>query len=458
VTRRQGYRFRLKPTYGDAARFRRFLGCSHFVWNAALAMNELRYERGEPRLNYEALCAYLICLKSEYPFLREVHSQPLQQTLKDLAGAYRRALDPRLAARFPRFKKRGRPSGIRFPQGFKVADRGVYLPKIGWIGFRSSRRIEGAAKSLTLSSDGHHWYVTVQTERELDDPISASTSAVGIDLGVTRFAALSDGTFVEGANAFKQHQRRLAFYQRHLSRKVRFSANWRRAKAKASRLQRKIANIRNDGLHKASTTISKNHAVVVLEDLRVTNMTANAKGTRERPGKNVRAKSSLNRRILDQGWGEFRRQLAYKLAWNGGVLLLVDPRDTSRACWTCGHVSHENRRTQAAFCCVACGRASNADTNAAVNILQRAGQARIACGDSLLGESAKQETRRVAPAMRSENLRASVRGVRQAVAGTRSPSAKVSSPRFSSKPTSTVAPGWSSPDKILRPSGVSSSF
>ena len=134
----------------------------------------------------------------------------------------------------------------------------------------------------------------------------------------------------------------------------------------------------------------------MLEDLRIANMTTSAIGTVEEPGKNVRAKSGLNRRILDQGWGEFRRQLAYKLEWSGGTLLLVDPRDTSRTCAQCGHVSGENRQTQAAFRCVACGHAANADTNAAINILRRAGSARIACGDSLLSESSKQETQRVA--------------------------------------------------------------
>ena len=147
--------------------------------------------------------------------------------------------------------------------------------------------------------------------------------AVGIDLGVARFAALSDGTFVEGANAFKKHEKRLAFLQRRLARKVKFSTNWRRAKARITDLCSRIANVRKDALHKASATISKNHAIAVMEDLRMANMTKSAAGTVEAPGTNVRAKSALNRRILDQGWGEFRRQLEYKLARKGGTLLLV---------------------------------------------------------------------------------------------------------------------------------------
>jgi putative transposase len=221
-------------------------------------------------------------------------------------------------------------------------------------------------------------------------------SAVGIDLGVARFAALSDGSFVEGAHAFRSHEPRLSFLGRRLARKVKFSANWRKAKARLTKLHSRIANIRKDHLHKASATISKNHAIVVMEDLRITNMTKSAQGTVERPGRNVRPKARLNRRILDQGWGEFRRQLAYKLPWNGGTLLLVDARNTSRRCAACGHVSADNRRDQASFVCVACGHSSNADTNAATNILGRAGCARIACGDPSVDGSTKQEAQCVA--------------------------------------------------------------
>jgi putative transposase len=179
-----------------------------------------------------------------------------------------------------------------------------------------------------------------------------------------------------------------------MARKVQFSANWRKSKAHISRIQRKIGNARRDMLHKASTTISKSHAVVVLEDLSISNMTSSASGDTQQPGRNVRAKRGLNRRILDQGWGEFRRQLTYKIAWNCGLLLLVDPRNTSRTCSRCRHVDEANRPSQAIFKCVACDFAANADSNAAIDILRRAGQARIACGDSPNGGSTKQEAQR----------------------------------------------------------------
>jgi putative transposase len=315
---------------------------------------------------------------------------PLQQTLKDLNYAYQRAFDPSISVRFPRLKRRSRGLGIRFPQGFKLNGKTVYLPKIGWIGYRKSRPVQGTCKNVVVTFDAGQWYVSFRTERHVPDPVHRSNSAVGIDLGVVRFAALSDGTFVEGANAFKRYGKRISILTRRMSRKRKFSANWTKARAKLGRLFRRVANTRKDMLHKASTTISKNHAIVVLEDLRVSNMAASARGTVENPGAKVGAKTALNRRILDQGWSEFARQLQYKLEWNGGALIRINPANTSRTCSRCGYLSCENRQTQAAFECTACGFAAHADTNAAVNILRRAGQARIACGDSPLGGSANQ--------------------------------------------------------------------
>jgi putative transposase len=137
------------------------------------------------------------------------------------------------------------------------------------------------------------------------------------------------------------------------------------------RLHARIANVRQDFLHKASSAIAQVHALVVVEDLQVRSMSASAKGTAQQPGKNVLAKASLNKAILDQGWAEFRRQLEYKLVWGGGELIAVDPRNTSRTCPECGHVDAQNRQTQAVFRCVACGHQAHADVVGAINILAR---------------------------------------------------------------------------------------
>ena len=241
-----------------------------------------------------------------------------------------------------------------------------------------SREVLGTVKNVTVSGKQGKWFVSIQTEREAEQPAHPSVSMIGVDVGVARFATLSDGTVFEPVNGFKQQQERLSRQQRAMAHKQKFSNNWKKAKAKVTKTHQKIANVRRDYLHKTTTAISKNHAVVVVEDLRVRNMSKSAAGTTDQPGRNVNAKSGLNRSILDQGWFEFRRQLEYKQAWRGGELLAVPPRNTSRTCPACGHVAAENRQTQAQFACVQCGFAENADLVGAINLL-RAGHARLAC-------------------------------------------------------------------------------
>ena len=189
---------------------------------------------------------------------------------------------------------------------------------------------------------------------------------------------MSDGTTFISCSPLEKNLYKLAKEERALSRKRRFSQNWKKQKERVQRRYRKVANIRRDHLHKTSTTVSKNHAVVCLENLKVKNMSRSAKGTLEEPGRNVQAKSGLNRAILDQGWSKFRRQLDYKLERNGGTLVVVSPYNTSRTCPGCGHVTAKNRKTQEEFACVSCGFEANADHVGAINIL-RAGHVRLAC-------------------------------------------------------------------------------
>ncbi len=212
----------------------------------------------------------------------------------------------------------------------------------------------------------------------MTEPVHPSNSAVGGDRGVKRFLSLSDGTFYEPLNAFRKLEQQLAKEQRKLSRRTRKSRNWYKQKAKITKLHIKIADARNDYLHKVSNAVSKNHAVVVLEDLKVKNMTASAKGTLVAPGRMVKQKAGLNRAILDQGWGEFARQLEYKQSWQGGWVLYVNPAHTSQTCSACGHISPDNRKSQELFVCEECGHTANADENAAINI-ERAGHAQLAC-------------------------------------------------------------------------------
>ena len=392
MERLQAFKFELQPNGEQQRTMRRFAGSCRFVFNKALALQQTRHEQGEKKLSYAGLCKALTEWKAqpETLWLKETHSQPLQQTLKDLERAYVNFFEQR--ADFPRFKKKGMSDSFRYPQGCKLdqANGRIFLPKLGWVRYRNSRDVLGDICNVTISQSGGKWFASIQTRREV--PAEQPTGGiVGLDMGIARFVTLSDGSHLDPLNSFKKHQQRLKRYQRRMARKVKFSKNWKKAKAKVTQIHIDIGNARKDYLHKASATISQNHAIVCIEDLQIRNMSKSSKGNAEQHGKQVRQKSGLNRAILDQGWGEFRRQLDYKLAWRGGHLIAVPPHNTSRTCPACGHISKENRRSQAQFACVACGYENHADVVGAINVLER-GHRLLACGElAQSGRSVKQE-------------------------------------------------------------------
>lgn len=394
IKRQQAYKFELMPNGEQIRAMRRFAGACRFVYNKGLAWQKEQYAANQScQFSYTKLANLLPIWKKEQAtsWLKDAPSQALQQALKNLESSYRNFFAKR--ADFPKFKKRGQHDGFRIPQGFKVEQMNsrIFLPKLGWIRYRNSRFIDGTVKSITISAHGGKWYAAIQTERELEQAVHPATAVVGIDVGIAKFATLSTGQIFDAKNSFKNKAEQLARYQRAMSRKVKFSKNWLKAKHKISKLHKTIAAIRQDYLHKTTTDISKNHAMIVIEDLQIRNMSKSAKGSSEQHGKRVKAKSGLNRSILDQGWFEFRRQLEYKQAWRGGEIIAVPPQHTSQRCSHCQHVSRENRTSQARFECVACDYRENADINASRNILA-AGLAVLACGERVQqGRSVKQE-------------------------------------------------------------------
>ena len=366
---RKGYKYRLKTNPATASQFVRFAGACRFVWNKILSINEHRYFSGVPRLSYADACSLLAWWKQseEYGWLREVHSQVLQQCLKDLERAYTNLFAGRAAP--PKYRKKFLADTFRYPQGFKVDGRQVSLPMIGCVEFWDSRPIEGTIKNVTVSRQGKHWFVALQVEIEVTDPVHPSTDEVGIDLGIATFAATSAGELHPPLNAYRRVEQKKARMQRRLAGMVKYSCNWKKQQGRIAQLDIRIANCRHNFLHQLSTQTSKNHAVIVIEDLQIGNLSRSAKGTVEEPGKNVAQKAGLNKAILDQGWGMFRRMLEYKQAWRGGAVIAVNPRYTSQTCPECGHVSKQNRPQQALFSCVACGYTYHADIVAAKNIL-----------------------------------------------------------------------------------------
>src|SRR5690606_21396559 len=207
-------------------------------------------------------------------------------TLKDLERAYANFFAKR--ADFPRFKKKGQSDSFRYPDPKQIKlDQGnarIFLPKLGWLRYRNSRQALGTVKNVTVSLSGGKWFVSIQTEREVEQPLPQSSTAVGIDMGIARFATLSDGSHLDPLNSFKRHECALRKAQQAMSRKTKFSNNWKKAKTRVQRIHTRIGNCRRDYLHKATSTISQNHAMVCIEDLQVRNMSKSAAGSTEKPG------------------------------------------------------------------------------------------------------------------------------------------------------------------------------
>ena len=363
------------PNGEQIRKMKQFRGCSRFVFNRALNYQNEQYQKDNSfKFSYNKIANLLPEWKRELTWLKDCHSQVLQQSIKDLEKAFENFFAKR--SDFPKFKRKGEKDSFRFPQGCKLEQENnrIYFPKIGWVRYRNSRNVLGIIKNVTISQKCGKWYVSIQTEFEQETP-QPKGGEIGIDMGIVRFATLSNGEYFDPINAFKNLKGKLAKLQKRFKNKTKFSKNWQKLKAKIAKLHYKISNIRKNYLHQISSKISKNHAIVYVEDLQVANMSKSASraGNVEQHGhrKNVKQKSGLNRAILDQSWAEFRRQLDYKLLWNGGFLFAVPPQNTSRCCPNCGHTSKDNRQTQANFECIECGYQNNADVVGAINVLKR---------------------------------------------------------------------------------------
>src|SRR3990167_91820 len=391
---RKAFKFKLKPNQQQWLQLNEIAGGCRFVWNKMLRLNLDRLQNKQYLIWYHEADFFskLWKLSNEYSFLKSIPAHCLQQKLKDLDKAFRDAFDKKQPLkRIPKFKKKNCGDSFRFPEPkhIDINNRRIKFPKLGWMGFNQSQKMVGDIKNATISRKNNEWFVSIQVEVE-NKITTAATSIVGIDLGVIQFATLSNGAIIKPINAFRKQEKRLAKAQKNLSRKIKFSQNWRKQKNNIQNIHSKITHKRQDFLHKTSTQLCKSHAVIVVEDLKISNMSHSAAGSIDLPGKNVKAKSGLNKSLLDQSFGEFKRQLGYKLNWNGGLLIEVNPQYTSQKCHVCGHTTKDNRKSQSEFACIKCYHTENADINAAKNILA-AGHAVLACGESGLPSSMKQE-------------------------------------------------------------------
>jgi putative transposase len=275
---------------------------------------------------------------------------------------------------YPKFKKKGFSESFCLTSSVikntSIDGKTIKLPKR----FGTARLAEplstGKIKSTTISLRAGKWWIAFLLEGDYSyEP--CESEAVGVDLGVAKFASLSNGIQYDSAKALEGETKKLKKLSRELAKMEKGSNRFKQKAAKIAKLHKHVADIRVNHSHAISSSMAKDYRYIAMEDLKLKNMTKSAKGTVEDPGKMVKQKSELNRVLLNQGLFEFRRQLEYKTARHGGSIALVNPAYTSQTCSCCNHVSKDNRKTQADFLCVACGHSENADINAAKNILAK---------------------------------------------------------------------------------------
>ena len=389
----KSFKYKLRLTKEQESFCDQTAGSCRYVWNKGLALKKELWEKKKQKLSRFDLDKLLREWKKGLDWLSLPPSQSLQQTNKDLDQAFSNFFRGR---GYPKFKKKGIHDSFRLPQGITLMEQlskkvgQVRLPRLGIVRFTKSKELEGRIRHVTISKTCGRWYIASSCEVNRHLPKEKAQSKIGIDRGIKIFAQCSDGITIQGVSPLKGNLKKLAKLQRKLSKKKKFSSNWQKTKQKIEKLHYHISNVRRDFLHKTSTQLAKSHGLIVMEDLKVGNMSKSAKGTKENPGKNVKAKSGLNRSILDQGWYTFQNLLSYKLDWRGGRLILISPKNTSLKCRICGHIAKENRAVLEEFQCVNCGHTENADLNASINILAE-GHSVIACGVEALASTMKQE-------------------------------------------------------------------
>ena len=388
-----GRRFRVEFTGEQAACAQRIGDVCRAVWNTGLEQRR-EYRRRGAWMNYRPQARELAEAKAEHRWLKDVPGHCLQQTLMDLDKACRRHGTFRVHWRSGR---RWAPS-FRFPEGSKMVveqlnrrHARIKLPKLGWVKFRVSRSLAGEViRSATLARTGRHWYLSLL----VDDGISAAVvharprAVVGVDRGVVVAVATSAGELFDRSFTTVGERRRILALQRRLSRTAKGSASRGKVRAALAEVRARERRRRQDFCAQTAHQLTAANAVVVLEDLKTRNMTRTAKGTLQDPGRNVAAKSGLNRAILAKGWHQFALALASAARYTGTAVVMVPAAYTSQRCSKCGQVDPKSRESQAVFRCTTCSFTGHADVNAARNILA-AGLAVAACRDSSAPAGAK---------------------------------------------------------------------
>jgi len=364
--RNVAFKFRIYPTKDQAQLIRKACGCRRFVYNWGLEIKQKAYQEGR-KINVLFISMMLPELKEKLPWLKEVNSQSHQAALRDLDMAFTRFFNKQ--AEYPRFKSRHRSkASFHVPQHFRINDDSLTLPKLGEVKAVIHREIIGKPKSITVSmSRSGNFFASVLCEQDVDDPepkqVNPKTT-IGIDVGIKTFVSVSDGRTFDNPKNLREAMSRIRFLSRQHAKKAKGGKNREKARLRLARQHEKVANRRNDFLHKVSHQLANESQVgtICVEDLNVNGMLKN---------------HNLAGAISDCAWGELFRQLEYKCKWRGVRIVKIGRFEPSSRLCPCGFKNDALTLSDRSWICPKCGQEHDRDLLAARNV-RRFGLAKLA--------------------------------------------------------------------------------
>ena len=363
----KSYEFRIYPTKEQEVLLSKHFGHCRFVFNRMLSDRKEKYLNEKTSLNYYDNARTLTELKKEeeYVWLKEVNSQSLQASIRNLDIAYKNFFNKQ--NKFPRFKSKYDKQSFKIPQNVLVEDGKLVIPKFKeGIKLNLHRQLGGNPLFATISkSTTGKYYVSITCEVNYI-PYEKTNKSIGIDTGIKELAILSDGSSYENIKSLKTKLKKLKYEQRQLSKKQKGSQSRNKQKTKLALVHEQITNIRKDYLHKVSTEIIKNHDVISVEDLAV---------------KNIMKNHCLAQAMSDVSLGAFYTMLEYKANWNNRQFVKIDRFfPSSKTCSSCGWIKQDLTLSIREWTCESCGEHHNRDVNAAKNILKQGINILSGCG------------------------------------------------------------------------------